>query len=88
MRSIISFGALLTSSLFFVGNAEASPDHRCSSAAVASAMSQPAANRSAAQVTTSYSSAYRAAPSAPARVYKSTSRPKTFEDYRRQIKGW
>ena len=81
MKTFIGAGALLASSLFFASDAKAGifdRGCRCPPAATASV-----------DGTTSYSPTYQPAEGArmvqPARPAK---RSKTFEDYRREIKGW
>ena len=89
MKKIIGLGALLTGSLLFAGNAQAGLfDWSCSCPCPPEPACPPAATAKV-EGTTSYSPTYQ--PAEGARVVQ-PSRPakrwKTFEDYRREIKGW
>jgi hypothetical protein len=82
MKTLIGVGALFASSLFVASDAKAGIFDRgcrcpCPPAATASV-----------QGTTSYSATYQPGDSGSQRAVRRSTRSKSWEDYRRDVKGW
>ena len=87
MKILIGLGALVTSSLLFASSANAGSFSRCHCPCQPAPSCSSAATASV-QGGTSYSATYQPSDAGSHRATRTTKRWKTWEDYRREIKGW
>jgi hypothetical protein len=101
MKKIFGVGALLTGSLLFAGDAQAAHRNRCCPCPCPPQPACPPAATAKVEGTTTYSPTYQPEgtttysptyqPAEGARAVQPArpmQRAKTWEDYRREIKGW